>query len=191
MPHAIAAGIGRIPEDRNAEGTIGDMTTWENVVLERIWSPKFSAARGRAPCRRARRDRGRSSTRHDVRGASVDGRIRLLSGGNMQKLILGRVLDAGPDILVAAQPSRGLDEGAIAGVHERLLEARGRGAGVLLISEDLDEVIALSDRIRAIVNGRLSPAIPAERANAQLLGLMMAGDWSAAEAIEAEAADAL
>lgn len=190
VPSAIAAGIGRIPEDRNAEGTIGDMTTWENVVLERIWSPRFST-RGvvrRAAARAATEDIIKG---HDVRGARVDSRVRLLSGGNMQKLILGRVLDAGPEILVAAQPSRGLDEGAIAGVHVRLLEARGRGAGVLLISEDLDEVIALSDNIRAIVNGRLSPAIPAERASAQLLGLMMAGDWSAAEAIEAETAHAI
>ncbi len=190
VPHAIAAGIGRIPEDRNAEGSIGDMATWENAVLERIWSPDFSH---RGVVRRAA---ARAATRkiiedYDVRGASPDARIRLLSGGNMQKLILGRVLEAGPDILVAAQPSRGLDEGAIAGVHQRLLEARGRGAGVLLISEDLDEVIALSDQIRAIVNGRLSPAIPATRANAQLLGLMMAGDWSAAQTIEAEAAHAL
>ena len=190
VPHAIAAGIGRIPEDRNAEGTIGDMSTWENVVLERIWSPEFST-RGMVRRAAARAATEEIVARYDVRGATVDGRIRLLSGGNMQKLILGRVLEAGPDILVAAQPSRGLDEGAIAGVHERLLEARGRGAGVLLISEDLDEVIALSDRIRAIVNGRLSPAIPAERASAQLLGLMMAGDWSAAEAIEAEVTHAL
>lgn len=190
VPHAIAAGIGRIPEDRNAEGTIGDMATWENAVLERIWSEDFSA-RGVVKRAAARAATEEIIKGYDVRGASVDGRIRLLSGGNMQKLILGRVLNAGPSILVAAQPSRGLDEGAIAGVHERLLEARGRGAGVLLISEDLDEVIALSDRIRAIVNGRLSPAIPAERADARLLGLMMAGDWSAAEAIEAEDAHAL
>ena len=190
VPHAIAAGIGRIPEDRNAEGTIGDMATWENAVLERIWSEDFSA-RGVVKRAAARAATEEIIKGYDVRGASVDGRIRLLSGGNMQKLILGRVLNAGPSILVAAQPSRGLDEGAIAGVHERLLEARGRGAGVLLISEDLDEVIALSDRIRAIVNGRLSPAIPAERADARLLGLMMAGDWTAAEAIEAEDAHAL
>ncbi|GGE53539.1 ABC transporter ATP-binding protein [Primorskyibacter flagellatus] len=183
VPHAIAAGIGRIPEDRNAEGTIGDMSTWENTVLERIWSPRFSR-RGMVRRGAARRATEEIIRDYDVRGASVDGRIRLLSGGNMQKLILGRVLDAGPDILVAAQPSRGLDEGAIAGVHERLLEARGRGAGVLLISEDLDEVIGLSDRICAIVGGRLSPAIPADRADARMLGLMMAGDWSAAEQME-------
>ncbi len=190
VPHAIAAGIGRIPEDRHAEGTLGDMATWENAVLERIWSPEFSA-RGVVRRAAAREAAERILRDYDVRGATADGRIRLLSGGNMQKLILGRVLSAGPDILVAAQPTRGLDEGAIAAVHRRLIETRQRGAGVLLISEDLDEVIALADRIRAIVGGRLSPAIPAERANARLLGLMMAGDWSAAEAIEAESAHAI
>ncbi|MBY6202705.1 ABC transporter ATP-binding protein [Maritalea mobilis] len=186
VPHAIAAGIGRIPEDRHAEGVLGDMTTWENVALERLWAPEFSR-RGIV-----RRSAARAAARHilatyDVRGAHLDGRVGLLSGGNMQKLILGRVLEADPSIIVAAQPSRGLDEGAIAGVHRRLIAARDRGAGVLLISEDLDEVIALSDRIRAIVNGRVSPAIPAERADARLLGLMMAGDWDAAREIEAAA----
>ncbi|QPM91546.1 ABC transporter ATP-binding protein [Pseudooceanicola algae] len=185
VPHAMAAGVGRIPEDRNAEGAIGDMTIWENTVLERLWDTEF-AGRGvvkRAAARAATEEILRD---YDVRGAVVDGRIRLLSGGNMQKLILGRVLRARPEILVAAQPGRGLDEGAIAGVHERLLEARDAGAGVLLISEDLEEVMALSDRIQAIVGGRLSPAIPTERADARLLGLMMAGDWSAARELEAE-----
>jgi simple sugar transport system ATP-binding protein len=188
--HAIAAGIGRIPEDRHAEGMIGDMATWENVVLERLWSPDFSR-RGVLRRAAARAATARLLEDYDVRGARVDGRVRLLSGGNMQKLILGRVLESAPDILVAAQPSRGLDEGAIADVHRRLIAAQARGAGVLLISEDLDEVIALSDRICAIVGGRLSPAIPAERADPRLLGLMMAGDWSAAQATGGRAADAL
>ncbi|MBU2959109.1 ABC transporter ATP-binding protein [Paracoccus sp. 1_MG-2023] len=183
VPRVIAAGIGRIPEDRNAEGCIGDMTIWENVALERIWSKKFSR-RGVVRREAARDAAERIIERYDVRGAHVDGRIRQLSGGNMQKLILGRVLESAPDIIVAAQPSRGLDEGAIAGVHRRLLEARDRGAAVLLISEDLDEVVALSDNIRAIVGGKLSPAIPAERANARLLGLMMAGDWTDAQQME-------
>jgi simple sugar transport system ATP-binding protein len=168
------------------------MATWENVVLERLWSPEFSRY-GIVRRGAAREAATRLLEDYDVRGARVDGRVRLLSGGNMQKLILGRVLEAGPQVLVAAQPSRGLDEGAIAGVHRRLIEARDRGAGVLLISEDLDEVIALSDRIRAIAGGRLSPAIPAERADPRLLGLMMAGDWDGARTIEreSEAADAL
>ena len=183
VPHAIAAGIGRIPEDRHAEGVLGDMSAWENVALERIGA--FSR-RGIVRRAEARAAAARLIEAYDIRGARADGRVRLLSGGNMQKLILGRVMEAAPRVLVASQPSRGLDEGAIAAVHARLIEARERGAGVLLISEDLDEVMQLSDRIRAIVAGRLSPAIPAERADARLLGLMMAGDWEAAQAIEAE-----
>jgi simple sugar transport system ATP-binding protein len=96
----------------------------------------------------------------------------------MQKLILGRNLINRPRILLAAQPARGLDEGAVAAVHERILEARRQGTAVLLISEDLDEVMALADRIQAIVGGRLSPPIPAEEASSRRLGLMMAGEWT-------------
>ncbi|RVQ31182.1 ABC transporter ATP-binding protein, partial [Sinorhizobium meliloti] len=94
------------------------------------------------------------------------------------KLILGRNLIDRPRILLAAQPARGLDEGAVAAVHERLLEARRAGTAVLLISEDLEEVMALADRIQAIVNGRLSPPIAADSASATKLGLMMAGEWN-------------
>jgi simple sugar transport system ATP-binding protein len=113
----------------------------------------------------------------DVRGGNPASRTRLLSGGNMQKLILGRNLYERPRILIAAQPARGLDEGAVAAVHARILEARRQGTAVLLISEDLDEVIALADRIQAIVNGRLSPPVAAGEADARMLGLMMAGEW--------------
>jgi simple sugar transport system ATP-binding protein len=95
----------------------------------------------------------------------------------MQKLILGRNLIEHPRILVAAQPARGLDEGAVAAVHERILEARRAGCAVLLISEDLEEVMALADRIQAIVGGRLSPPVKAEDVDARRLGLMMAGEW--------------
>jgi simple sugar transport system ATP-binding protein len=170
----VAAGIGRIPEDRNAEGVIGEMAIWENAVLERLW--KFSRNGF------VERDKARAFAKEiiegfDVRGGASDSRIRLLSGGNMQKLILGRNLIERPRILVAAQPTRGLDEGAIAAVHARLLEARAAGTGVLLISEDLDEVVSLADRIQAIVKGRLSPPVAAEAADARMLGLMMAGDW--------------
>ncbi|MNV97562.1 Galactose/methyl galactoside import ATP-binding protein MglA [compost metagenome] len=98
----------------------------------------------------------------------------------MQKLILGRNLIEHPKILLAAQPARGLDEGAVAAVHERILEARKAGAAVLLISEDLDEVMALADRIQAIVGGRLSPSVNAEDVDARRLGLMMAGEWGGA-----------
>lgn len=101
----------------------------------------------------------------------------------MQKLILGRNLAAGPRFLLANQPTRGLDEGAIAAVHRELLQAREAGAAILLISEDLDEAVGLADRLQAIVKGRLSAPIAAEVADARKLGLMMAGVWGAADAV--------
>lgn len=176
----IAAGIGRIPEDRNHEGSVGEMTLWENVVLERL--SRYS--RLGIVDRQAGIQRTEDIiSRFDVRGGTPTSRVRLLSGGNMQKLILGRNLLEAPRILIAAQPARGLDEGAVAAVHERLLDARRAGTAVLLISEDLEEVMALSDRIHAIVGGRLSPAIPMEAADMRGLGLMMAGDWEAIHAV--------
>jgi simple sugar transport system ATP-binding protein len=172
---AVFAGIGRIPEDRNKEGAIGEMAVWENAVLERL--PAFSR-HGLVDRKAGMAYAQQIIDQFDVRGGTPTSRIRLLSGGNMQKLILGRNLINRPRILIAAQPARGLDEGAVAAVHERILEARRAGTAVLLISEDLDEVMALADRIQAIVGGRLSPAIAAEEASARRLGLMMAGEWS-------------
>ncbi|AJY44568.1 ABC transporter ATP-binding protein [Martelella endophytica] len=174
---AIALGIGRVPEDRNGEGAIGEMAIWENAVLERIsdYSKKGLVDRKKATAFANDIIKG-----FDVRGGTAASRTRLLSGGNMQKLILGRNLIEHPKILLAAQPARGLDEGAVAAVHERILAARRAGTAVLLISEDLDEVMALADRIQAIVGGRLSPPVAAEDANTQMLGLMMAGEWKGA-----------
>ncbi len=172
---AVRAGIGRIPEDRNKEGAIGEMAIWENAVLERL--PRFSRY-GLVDRPSGQAFAGQIIDAFDVRGGRPTTRTRLLSGGNMQKLILGRNLIDRPRILLAAQPARGLDEGAVAAVHERLLEARRAGTAVLLISEDLEEVMALADRIQAIVNGRLSPPIAADSASATKLGLMMAGEWN-------------
>lgn len=115
--------------------------------------------------------------RFDVRGATVNSAARLLSGGNMQKMVLGRNLLDHPRLLIAAKPTRGLDEGAVASVHAQILAAREAGAGVLLVSEDLDEVLALADRVQAMVKGRLSPPVPVERLDAPSLGRMMAGLW--------------
>jgi simple sugar transport system ATP-binding protein len=171
----VAAGIGRIPEDRNKEGAIGEMAIWENAILERLSG--FSR-RGLVDRKAGMAFARQIIDQFDVRGGTAASRIRLLSGGNMQKLILGRNLINRPRILLAAQPARGLDEGAVAAVHERILDARRAGTAVLLISEDLDEVIALADRIQAIVGGRLSPPVRAEEAAARKLGLMMAGEWS-------------
>ena len=172
----VAAGVGRIPEDRHAEGVVGEMALWENAVLERLREERFS----RGPF--VRRGAARAFARHviarfDVRGATVNSAARLLSGGNMQKMVLGRNLLDHPRLLIAAKPTRGLDEGAVASVHAQILAAREAGAGVLLVSEDLDEVLALADRVQAMVKGRLSPPVPVERLDAPSLGRMMAGLW--------------
>ena len=170
----VAAGIGRVPEDRNKDGAIGEMAIWENAVLERL--PRF-AKYGLVDRAGGLTFAGDIIEQFDVRGGTPTTRTRLLSGGNMQKLILGRNLIDRPRILLAAQPARGLDEGAVAAVHARILEARAAGTAVLLMSEDLDEVMALADRIQAIVGGRLSPPIRSEDADRRRLGLMMAGEW--------------
>ena len=174
----IARGVARIPEDRNTEGAVGDFALWQNAVLERLGDARFArwgmvrAGQCRAFCEAI-------IARFDVRGGTPETATRNLSGGNMQKLIFGRNLLDGPKVLIAAQPTRGLDEGAIAAVHGEILAARAKGCAVLLISEDLDETLALADRVQAIVKGRLSPAVDSDGLDARRLGLMMAGEWDA------------
>ncbi|MEP0963974.1 MAG: ABC transporter ATP-binding protein [Roseobacter sp.] len=176
----IHAGAGRVPEDRHAQGVVGELTLWENAILERLRTSEFST-RGFVRKNAGKSYAAKLIDRFDIRGANPDTRIRLLSGGNMQKLILGRVLSNDPRFVLANQPTRGLDEGAIAAVHTELLAARAKGAAILLISEELEEAVALSDRIQAIVKGRLSEPISAEAADPQRLGLMMAGVWTGDE----------
>lgn len=179
VPALVQLGVGRIPEDRGTAGVIGELSIWENTILERASDPAFCRY-GLIQREAGRQHAAKLINEFDVRGGGPNHRARLLSGGNIQKLILGRNLAQNPRLLIAAQPSRGLDEGAVAAVHTRLLQARAAGAAVLLISEDLDEVLLLADRIQAIVRGRLSSSVPAEQADARRLGLMMAGDWSSA-----------
>jgi ABC-type uncharacterized transport system ATPase subunit len=169
---ALAAGIARIPEDRHAAGTIGDMSVTENVIAEQVRSARFSR-RGFLDWAAARAFAEELIRDYDVKCPSPEARIRLLSGGNMQKLILGRALAAEPAIVLANQPTRGLDVGAISYVHGRLLAARARGAAILLISEDLEEIMALSDRILVMSKGRLStPSARGERSVRDLAELM-------------------
>lgn len=171
---ALGHGIARIPEDRHAVGTIGDMSVTENVIAERYASPRFSRM-GFLDWKAARDFAEQIIADYDVKCPSPEARIRLLSGGNMQKLILGRALDPEPSVILASQPTRGLDVGAVAYVHRMLLAARQRGAAILLISEDLEEILALSDRIVVMSKGRLSsPSARGERSIREL-GELMAG----------------
>ncbi|UUP15670.1 ABC transporter ATP-binding protein [Nitratireductor thuwali] len=171
---ALNLGIARIPEDRHAVGTIGDMSVTENVIAERYRDRPFSR-RGFIDWRAARAFAEEIIRDYDVKCPSPEARVRLLSGGNMQKLILGRALDPDPAVILANQPTRGLDVGAVSYVHRRLLEARRRGAAVLLISEDLDEILALSDEVCVMFKGRISPPSPRGARSIQELGEMMAG----------------
>ena len=178
-PRAVVqAGVARIPEDRHAVGVVGDLSLWENAVLERYAEPAF--ARAGFVRRAAAREHAQGLvTRFDVRGTEAGGLdtiTRQLSGGNMQKLILGRALGAAtPAVVLANQPTWGLDVRAVAYVHQQLLDACAAGAGVLLISEDLDEILTLADRIAVIHHGRLTPAEPTEHWTLARIGLAMAG----------------
>jgi simple sugar transport system ATP-binding protein len=188
----VRAGVARIPEDRHAAGVVCDLPLWENAVLERHRSPAFSRGglmRRGAALAHARR----LVERFDVRGTEGGGLAtltRALSGGNMQKLILGRALLGDPDqpgppcLIVANQPTWGLDIGAVAYVHRQLLDAAAAGSAVLLISEDLDEVFALADRIAVMHHGRLSEARPAADWTLASIGLAMAGATAAPAAAE-------
>ena len=171
---AVNKGIARIPEDRHKTGTIADFSLTENAILECYNSDDFSKS-GWMYWKKARVFAVDIIDKYDVRCPGPDTRIRLLSGGNMQKLILGRVLEAAPDIVLANQPVRGLDIGAVNYVHSQLLAARDRGAAVLLISEDLDEIMRLSDVIHVISGGRLSPEFLRGTKSPSELGGWMAG----------------
>jgi simple sugar transport system ATP-binding protein len=170
----VARGVGRVPEDRHRDGAVAAMSIAENLALETLRDPstqRFGFLDLGAMTRRARA----AITAHDVRCPGPDARIGLLSGGNMQKVILARVLDRDPRIVLANQPTRGLDVQATSEVHRRLIAARERGAGVVLVSEDLDELFALSDRIAVMHRGQLTQALPVASLSVRAVGLMMAG----------------
>ncbi len=181
----VAAGVARIPEDRHSTGVVGDLPLWENTILERCRSRAFSRA-GWIRRGAARVHAAKLVEAFDVRGTEGQGvatPTRGLSGGNMQKLILARVLmpepgqaaQAAPKLIVADQPTWGLDIGAVAYVHQRLLDASAQGSAVLLICEDLDEIFAIADRIAVIHKGRLSAAWPRSGWTRAEIGLAMAG----------------
>ena len=151
------------------------MDIWENLISEDIRSAEICRAGFIINGASARARAEKQIEEFDVRCKGPDAETKLLSGGNMQKLILARALSNTPSFILANQPVRGLDIGAVNYVHGQLLAARDRGAAVLLISEDLDEIMALSDVIHVISEGRLSPGFPRGRMTPAELGVWMAG----------------
>ncbi|MBA2488172.1 MAG: ABC transporter ATP-binding protein [Chloroflexi bacterium] len=182
VPEVIRAGIGRIAEDRQAS-VVGDLSVAYNLVLERI--DDFRKG-GRLDEEAIQRNARSLIERFAIR-ATPQAPVRTLSGGNIQKVLLARVLAREPKVLIVSQPTRGLDVGATEYVRSELLAARERGAAVLLVSEDLDELLALSDRLIVMYEGKVVGALNAAGADRGQLGLLMAGRGSAGAAAEQSA----
>ena len=169
----LRAGLGFVPEDRSTDGMVAELSVAENMVLDRYddpalgWGPSLSPLRVRQAAHRMREE-------FDVRVTDVDDAISTLSGGNQQKAILARELSRSLKVLVASQPTRGLDVGSIEFIHQRIVAERDTGTAVLIISSELDEIYALADRIAVMYRGRIVGIVPAATAR-DALGLMMAG----------------
>jgi simple sugar transport system ATP-binding protein len=178
---AIRAGISYVPADRMAVGAAGNMTVADNLIMKGFRQPPLSRGQFLSFTSIAGYAR-RLIESFRIATPDADTPIRTLSGGNLQKAILAREIDAPHSLLVAVHPTRGLDVGATETVQRHLLTQRGAGAAVLLISEDLDELLALSDRVAVLYEGRIMGVMPAEGADVESIGLMMAGE-AAAEAM--------
>lgn len=165
-----AAQVGCIPEDRHA-GLVSELNVAENIALMHLGA---LSSRGIINQTQMKSFAQQLIDEYQIKASPRD-RTRTLSGGNMQKVILARTLSRQPKVIVVSQPTRGLDVGATEYVRSKLLEQRARGAAVLLISEDLDEVLALSDRIAVIYEGQITGIVPASQATPERLGLMMSG----------------
>jgi simple sugar transport system ATP-binding protein len=172
--HRREAGVGYIPEDRQRHGLLLDAPLWENRVLGHQ-TRKPSAAGIFIDKRAARADTERIIAEYDVRTPGPDVDARALSGGNQQKLIVGREMSGDPILLIAAHPTRGVDVGAQGAIWDQIKRARREGLAVLLISADLDELIGLSDRIEVILRGRLVGEFDPSRVTPEQLGSAMTG----------------
>jgi simple sugar transport system ATP-binding protein len=174
-----ALGLSFIAEDRAVQGTVSDMTVAENLVLDRVDGPPISrhgvvqGGRLRAYARQYMRE-------FDIRARDADVPVRTLSGGNMQKVVLARALARGPRVLVACEPTRGLDFGSTAYVRGRLVDACRQGMGMLLVSSDLEELMTLAHRMVIMFRGRVVGEIPRDRFDPERIGLLMAGSRGAA-----------
>lgn len=171
----IAIGVSHVPEDRLGMGLVPNLAVSDNLALKGYRSPPL--ARGPFLVRQAIREFAeRLIALFDIATPSPATQVKLLSGGNLQKTILAREITAGRGLMVAVHPTHGLDVGATETVRRTLLEQRDRGAAILLISEDLDELLAISDRIAVMYEGQIMGVVDTDQADVEGLGLMMAGE---------------
>ena len=169
-----ALGLGRIPEDRMTTGLVTNLPLADSMVLPRIATRAFSRSGLLKPGAITAFAEAQIKA-FDIRCPGPQARAGTLSGGNLQKALLARELAFDPKVLIVAQPTRGLDIGAARFIHEKLLALRGRGCGILVIGEDLEELLILSDRIAVMYDGRIAGTLDAAQATIARLGLMMTG----------------
>ena len=182
-PRAISeGGVGYIPEDRHKRGLVLDFDIGENMALKDYYKPNYIKS-GILQYEKIYEKARELIRQFDVRTPSERTKARALSGGNQQKIIIAREVDANPDVLIAAQPTRGLDVGAIEFIHRRLVEQRDQGKAVLLISLELEEIMSLSDRIGVISGGKLIGIVEPSQTDEKELGLMMAGSTKGAAGV--------
>lgn len=168
-------GMSHIPEDRHKHGLILDYSLEENMVLQRYWEPQFQI-KGFIRFKEVRKYTKKLIDEFDIRsGEGAVSITRGMSGGNQQKAIVAREIDKNPELLVAVQPTRGLDVGAIEYIHEKIVEQRDKGKAVLLVSLELDEVMNISDRILVIYEGEIVGELNPKETTLKELGLYMAG----------------
>ncbi|MFC0558983.1 ABC transporter ATP-binding protein [Halalkalibacter alkalisediminis] len=168
------SGLGHIPEDRHKHGLVLDFTIGENIVLQTYYHKPYSK-NGILNHHEIYKKARSLIEDFDVRTPSEYTLARALSGGNQQKAIIAREVDRSPDFLIAAQPTRGLDVGAIESIHRRLVMERDKGRAVLLMSLELDEILNVSDRIAVMYEGEIVDIVDADQTNERELGLLMAG----------------
>jgi ABC-type uncharacterized transport system ATPase subunit len=170
-----AKGIAYVPEDRHARGMVLQMSTWENAVLGQQDRPPFSRGFGLLDPKAMRARAAELVRRFNVKVPSITAPGYAMSGGNQQKLVLAREFASEPSLLIAAHPTRGLDIGATQFVWEQLVAGRDAGLAVLLISANLEEILALSDRVGVIYDGRIVAELDGQEATMTQLGLYMTG----------------
>ncbi|RNA68500.1 ABC transporter ATP-binding protein [Alteribacter keqinensis] len=168
------SGVGHIPQDRHKHGLVLDFTIGENILLQTYYQKPYSSNTVLNYTKMYEKARSLIEE-YDVRTPNERTPARALSGGNQQKAIIAREVDRSPDLLIAAQPTRGLDVGAIEFIHKKLIEERDMGKAVLLVSLELDEVLNVSDRIAVIYEGQIVDIVDADKTNERELGLLMAG----------------
>ena len=166
--------MGYVPEERNIEGIVPTMSIRENLVLKDIGKPPFSHS-GLISNKKIDQNADALREKFDIRCSGVNVAAGSLSVGNIQKVILAREISRNPKFLIAVYPIRGLDMGAAEFIHKQLLALRDQGVGILLISEELEEIINLSDRIAVIFKGQIQRTLGRGEATQRKLGMMMAG----------------